>query len=721
MTASGSTRLGRLKIGPLGRRYNAVVSAAVGALLVGSSIWASPATAAPPAPPPACANNEAGIFVVTADCVDPNYSQPVVDLETDVTTPVPLHKVSGHFVNSSNVDTGKKFNIYLPPKKNWDGRFFQYVYPLDGENATDLNVSFGAASGAFTLQTNGGSGYRVDAAAAKFAKTFAANYYGTSKKIYGYVWGGSGGSFQVIGAAENTTGVWAGAVPFILGTPSSIPNTFLIRAFARLALHDKAQQIGDAVRPGGSGNPYKGLTEAETAALHEVTSFGVPLRGWEDPAYLLGRDPLYLLNFMGTIKAFDPGYADAFWSQPGYLGTEQSPLGDVFRAAKVDQRVTVTAVGGPADAPTSLVLADAPANPGDTGFEVTAYQPDGVTPIGTVTGLLDPATKTFTVAAGNNAALLGSVVAGSQVRIDNRWEIAVTSYHRHQVPGDPVTAPKDLDYSQFNQFRNPDGTPRYPQRRTASGLTVGALIAQSVSGGAAYSGNITTKMILVDNRLDLDAHPIMADWYAKRVQGAKGKRFDDTFRIWYQDNADHQDAKVSAVPPNPDEFPGSNRATRLVGYFGVLQQALRDVSEWAEKGSAPPKSTPYSVKDNQIVVKQKDAERGGVQPVVDLSVGRSNDRIDVVVGQKVTFKATITVPPKAGKVVATDWDFLGMGTYTPTPFGRPRQTVDVKATFTYSAPGTYFPSLRVGSERNGDTTTPFAVAQNLDRVQVVVH
>jgi len=170
-------------------------------------MWATPATAADP--PPACGNDEAGIFVVTADCVDPQYTQPVVDAESDVTTPVPLHKVSGHFVDSNNVDTGKKFNIYLPPKKNWDGRFYQYVYPLDGENATDLNVSFGAASGAFTVQTNGGSGYRVDAAAAKFSKTVAAAYYGTSQRIYGYVYGASGG-FPT--GSWNNSNYWVGPV-----------------------------------------------------------------------------------------------------------------------------------------------------------------------------------------------------------------------------------------------------------------------------------------------------------------------------------------------------------------------------------------------------------------------------------------------------------------------------------------------------------------------------
>ena len=55
--------------------------------------------------------------------------------------------------------------------------------PVGDENAEDgvppdfgppARIAFGADSGAYTVQTNGGGGYRVDAAAAKFSKTVAA-------------------------------------------------------------------------------------------------------------------------------------------------------------------------------------------------------------------------------------------------------------------------------------------------------------------------------------------------------------------------------------------------------------------------------------------------------------------------------------------------------------------------------------------------------------------
>jgi hypothetical protein len=44
----------------------------------------------------------------------------------------------------------------------------------------------------------------------------------------------------------------------------------------------------------------------------------------------------------------------------------------------------------------------------------------------------------------------------------------------------------------------------------------------------------------------------------------------------------------------------------------------------------------------------------------------------------------------------------------------------VNATHAFSEPGTYFPALRVASQREGDAGTPFARSLNLSRVRVVV-
>lgn len=276
---------------------------------------------------------------------------------------------------------------------------------------------------------------------------------------------------------------------------------------------------------------------------------------------------------------------------------------------------------------------------------------------------------------------------------DNRWSLALLSYHRHQVPKRP-------GFYAWDQFRAPDGTPLYPQRP----MEIGSLISRSVTGGGTYSGNIQGKVIVVANLLDTDAYPWDADWYSARVKEALGERYDDNFRLWFNDNADH-------VGP---------RTARLVDYDGILQQALRDVNAWTEKGVAPARSTRYEVVDSQIKVPENAAVRHGIQPVVDLTVN-DGARIDVAAGQTVNFKGKIQVPPRAGKVVGTEWDFLGTGNFTASPFGIPRQTVEVSVTFTYTTHGTYFPALRATAQREGDMSTPFAKAQNLGRVRVVVH
>ncbi|MDX3798272.1 Tat pathway signal sequence domain protein [Streptomyces sp. AK04-3B] len=675
-------------------RRSFVRNTAVGAVVVlGTSAISIPGASA--ATRPQCAALvSGGPMWVTADCDDPTYSQPVIDSETDLTTPVPHRKVSGHFDG-----TDKKFNLYLPPKGQWRGRFFHKVYPLTDENAADQDIAFGADSGAYVVQANGGTGYRVDAAAAKFSRTYAAKYYGTSRKIYGYVWGGSGGSFQTIGAIENTQGVWDGAVPFIPGTPYSIPSSFTVRALARLVLRDKAPRIADAVRPGGSGRPFASLNSVERAMLRETTAFGVPLRAWEDYEYVLGvSSPDGLLGFAAVLRTMDPAYADDFWSNPGYLGTEKSALGDVVRGARIDLLTTVQKVERDAqNTPTSMVLASAPTQQDTTGLDFTVYAGDGTAVIGTLTASLDPATRVVTLASGNDAKVLDALDTGVRLRLDNRWTIAFRAYHRYQVPTRPGFYPWD-------QYRGPDGKPLYPQRA----LQVGPLISKSTSGGGTHTGKITGKVIVVGNLADVDACPWPGDWYRARVKEALGAQYGDDFRLWYSDNADHLEGPVTGA-----------RAAQIIEFTGILQQALRDLSAWVEKGVEPARTTAYDVADSQITVPEHATARRGIQPVVHLTAD-GTDRIEVTAGTPVTFRARIEVPPGAGRVVHTEWDFAGTGGFTVKPFGPPRQTVEIRQTFTYTEPGTYFPVLKATAQREGDTATPFAQVANLGRVRVVV-
>ncbi|WP_432246201.1 PKD domain-containing protein (plasmid) [Arthrobacter sp. G.S.26] len=593
-------------------------------LLVGPGLTA----AVPASADSSTCSSLAGAMQVTAECLDPTYTKPVIDGATDESVPVPHHRIRGHFEG-----TNIQFNIYFhaqQDKAQWQGRFFQYTYPAaftpdqDTSRADDRAIGFALASGGYAVQAGNPSfslGYRHTAAAAKFAESLAAQYYGRDRSISGYLYGPSGGSFQTIGAAENTSGVWQGFVPMVQAVPQPTSYNFLGRSAAELILGDKADRIRAALLPGGNGDPYSGLDAAEAAMLKEFQALGIPWKGWEWPDYLLGRSEQYP-NGLGSSAplSYDPTYADDFWNVDGYLGKEDSPLGERVRAE----------------------LAKA----GDT--------------------------------------------------VSNRWNIANRFYYRYQIP------PATDGWIGLDQFRKADGTPLYPQR------PVRVPQSGAVSGNAKFNGSVKGKVIAVSNLYDTDALPWHTDWYRQRITAALGNATDNTYRVYFNDHADHQDAPVTG-----------ERAKHLVNWYGMAEQALRDVAAWAESGVTPPASTHYKITDAQVVVPDNAAARGGIQPTVDVSI-QGKDATTVKAGQTVTFQAKAQVPPRAGQIVKAEWDLDGDGTYTDAPLTRTGNTITLRTTATFDRPGTYLVALRVSSERNGDPAARFALAQNLDRVKVVV-
>jgi len=536
---------------------------------------------------------------ITATNRDPDHDAPVVDGEEERAAPVPHRRVWGHFEG-----TDARFEICLPPAGAWEQRFHQHVYPLDDEHASEATIAFAASSGAYTVQTNSPGGYRIDAAAAKFAKVVAGAHYGSDAPIHGYLYGASGGGYQTIGAMENTEGVWDGAVPMVIGLPTSIPNDFFVKALARFVLDAKAEQIAEAVRPGGSGDPYTGLDDVERAVLREVTRMGVPLRAWEDHRYLLGHeDPDALLGFLPVVQATDPGYADDFWNLDGYLGTEQSALGDRFRAART---------------------------------------------------------------------------------ADDEWELAVLTYHRHQVPSRP-------GYRGFDQFRAPDGSPRHPQRPVELGPTISGAVC-GTGAAPSHTGAISGKAILLQNLVDPDAFPLHGDWYRRQVEQSLGDRWEDSFRLWFNDHADHHAGPLAA-----------GKEGRLVSYEGILQQALRDVSAWVERGEEPAPSTRYGVVDGQIGVVADAATRGGIQPVVTLTVDGGVLRADV--------------QALAGsRVVTVEWDTLGTGRFEVEYLAEPTERLVQERPLDGDGPRTVV--VRATTQRDPDADSRFTQVQGLGRVRV---
>jgi hypothetical protein len=222
-------------------------------------------------------------------------------------------------------------------------------------------------------------------------------------------------------------------------------------------------------------------------------------------------------------------------------------------------------------------------------------------------------------------------------------------------------------------------------------------------------------MIVVECLMDEAAYPWQGAWYDELVHKVQGPAADDKFRLWLVDHAMHLAPFAGVEDPRPV------RTTRIVSYRGVLEQALRDVAAWVEHGIAPPASTAYEVIDGQVLVPAKASERNGVQPTVELTAN-GGQRADVAVGEAVEFAAAIEVPLGAGTVVMAEWDFDGSGDFAvrETGLDGSASRLNVWESHTFTEPGTYFPALRVRSQRQGNMAQPHAQVQNLGRVRVVV-
>ena len=459
-------------------------------------------------------------MLVTADCVDPvfNGDSFVVDGVTGVASPVSHTKVAAHFKPTATTPE-YKVTFYLPRREKWQRRFFQHAYPLEQPEKPG-DIAFALANGGYLVNVKGTprgrGGYRVDAAAAKLAKEYATRFYrADAGKIFGYLWGGSGGALQTIGAAENTTGVWDGAVPYVMPNEGSLLNANAVGALAGLALREKLPAIAEAIKPGGTNDPFAVLSEDERAIFKEALGMGIPLRTFETVS---PGSPI-LMFLSGGVTANDPRYVEDFWSKPGYEGSNPPPY---LRKAKVDEFATVAQVNTEADGtPTSVALDHEPrigsAEPMGLGFWI--YDSDGTTKIGVLNGALKGAS--FTLGRGNDAAVVKQLKRGARLRVNNLFYLALHFYHRHALPQGP-------GHYTYDQFRKADGSPRHPQRSYFASTEQ----AVGTAGGGTQNGKINMKLIVLQSMVDAGAQPWMADWYSKQVLSALGeKRHAENFRL----------------------------------------------------------------------------------------------------------------------------------------------------------------------------------------------
>lgn len=658
-----------------------------------------------------------------------DFTGPFIDIDEWRDAPVRHRYVHGGF--SSN---GTRFSFYLAPTEQYQGRFFQHFTPVpDSENLAQSatgqedRIGFAIASGAYFVETNGGgqvsvpggggdptySAFRANAACAEYSRTVAREMYG-EHHVYGYAYGGSGGAYRTIAAAENTDGVWDGFVPYVPGSPMAIPNVFCVRMHAMRVLRDKLDGIVDALDAGGSGDALAGLNDEERAAFAEVTCMGFPPRSWFAHR-TMGVHAFAVLY--PHVALIDPGYFEEFWTTSGYLGAD--PASSVHRdrvrlTARVEQVLSV---------PEALALGlQLPSGAGnarggvDNAFagpskadSIAALRLDVELPA-TMQGAVltarsgERAGTAYNLKSAQGALIvfdeqaIGTVptgiAVGDEVSIDNSNFLAAQTYHRHQVPGP--------DYPVWDQFRDDDGEPIYPQRP----MVIGPMFALGATG-VLQTAKFNGRMIVVSCLLDREAFPWQADWYRQKVREHLGADTDSRYRLWFIDNALHGDSEQQ-------EFPA-----HTVSYLGALHQALRDLADWVERGVDPAATTAYEVFDGQVVVPEEAAARLGVQPVLAVTVNGA-DRAEVGAGAVVTVGVEATVPPRAGEIMRLEWDLDGDGVFELVDEIEALDAVQGERQTSFTEPGTHMVTVRVSAQREGDPDTSFARIDNLARARVVV-
>ena len=677
---------------------------------------------------------------------DPAYAFPFVDVDEIRQRDMPNGTVANYrYIHGGFENTTVKFSFCYPEQAAFTGRFFQYLSPFPGpdEELASLNktgeddiIAFCLENGAYFVESNMGSGsafgpktdntlvWKTSAAVAEFSRTKAMEIYGCGRP-YGYVFGGSGGGYKTMACIENTD-AWDGAVPYVIGSPVSLPNTITMHAQGQRVLRNAFGKIVDAIDAGGSGDPYENLTADEADMLKEITAMGFSPDIWYVEAN--GRiDDGSLPVLTPGVKMADSSYFKEFWEVPGYAGAdpESTACRDRLQFAGIVKNVHVPGAKTQAneiddrngvDTAWQKALAD-----GNGGWIELEEVPQGdnlylkgvtiTVQTGEAAGmqmLLGQMIGNCLVIGmcyglDNAEGVLSKIQPGDKVSLDNSDYIAIQYYYRHQVP-------QDLSFRAWDQFRDENGNPTIPQRAFVMGYGF-------TGTGTVQDGNIQGKTIVVQALMDESTCPWCADWYRSKVLESKGS--EDDFRIYYMERCMHGD--VTFMENN-----------MVINYQGAHRQALLDISDWVERGIEPPCSTNYAYDNGQIYPAKAASERGGVQPIVRL-LANGSVCARVKVGEPVTLTAKALVPQGAGKVTAFDFGFadnrnLPGGMDADFPVGSQITPIEedglqgavATVTHVYDKPGTYFAAVRVKSNRYGDPKARFTQVKNLARARIIV-
>jgi PKD domain-containing protein len=693
--------------------------------------------------------------VVTAiDCdsytvTDDYFGQPYIDVDETRDGPEPYRHIHGGF---GGCDT--RFTFYFPAADQWQGRL---IMPMEGAHAGHEDFFGGALGsalgglplttrlGGYMVETNMGHigddidpkggedptiyGWRAAVEGARFSKHVARQVYGVEPH-HAYVWGGSGGGRRSPLVLENAPDVFDGALPFMGGGDvRPFPATQRIKgaqvmSFAcmfnvqRLLRHgDTMATLIDAMQPGGSGNPFEGLDSHAAEELASLYRQGFPRGNEFMIATPMGQIWLWS-SIADLLVEQDPAYFSDFWVKPGYIGHDLPAAvdGDVIDVKTAVSRVVTVRdlLTDPAFAAPEYMLMKTMAGlmAGEAGMDM----PYAIEVKGLPDGYRLGAGMQLTTgdAAGRQLYCIGTVgdlfacdghgeanlerfngvKVGDEIHVDNHKFLAFCYFHRHHL----------MEDSQFDSLRL-HGAPIYTQHPVP---------LMSPLMGVSYTGHYEGKLLWIHHTHDSSLWPSQGIIYQGAVLGTQGpEAAAEKFRLQWTQNAEH-------IPPAylPNSATRAT-ATWLIDYFPVIEQGLLDLIRWVEQGEAPPNTT-YEYVDGQIILPETAAERGGIQPVVRVTANGA-DRADVRVGEPVRLAVTAEVPPGAGTIVALDWDFDGWGSF---PFSHPvdgtQTSVALETSHTFDAPGTYYVTARVQSNRNGDAADVYRLINNVASARVVV-
>lgn len=687
-------------------------------------------------------------YIVT----DPFFGAPYIELDEWRERPSPHRFVQGGFAG-----TATRFAFYFPPTEHYRGRMFQ---PLEGGHGGHT-VTFGGGMlgemfqrialserlGGYMVESNQGHigddvdpaagedptlyGHRASAESARLSKFIAAQVYGEAPH-HSYVYGGSGGGRRSPLCLENCPGVWDGAMPSTSGGQiAEHGNTRRVKAGSvmsfgsmfnvqRLLGRDGIVALADRMAPGGSGDPFDGLTTHQREELASLYRQGYA-RGNEfmisEP---MGQMWLWT-SLAEELQRDDPEYFANFWTEPGYVGHDHPEwIGDDL----IDRRCTVIRTlsardlnespdyAGP-EYQTMRTLA-AIVGAGSDAYDFPyAVELDGIERgylVGTNVKILtgDAAGRSLyaTGAAGRvlacdgtgdaNTKRFGGVQPGDEVQVCNRSFLAYCYFARHHVMDDEPA---------FDHLRV-DGVAVHRQHRVPE---------MSVLMGVCYSGRYEGKSMWIHHTHDSSVWPAWGTLYHRAVlqaQGADGAARN--FRIRWTEFAEHGPAFMA--PPEPNRA----SATRLIDNRGIMEQSLADLVDWVENG-VEPAGTNYEVRSGQVILPATAIDRGGIQPVAHVTAN-GGLRAEVGIGEVVTLTVEAEVPPGAGRIVEVAWDFDGSGTYPFVHDGidGSQSKLIASTTRTYDRPGTYFVTARVNAHRHGDTTTDKDRIETIGQARVLV-